>query len=84
MASEMASIFDKLNLENFTERFNSEKRTPDLLGMQSRSNIMALRMECSKHGSNRPPRSARNECVNVALLCSKSHGLFWSAILNKI
>ena len=44
-------LVGKLSLNEFKE-----------LGVQNRNDIMALRMECSKYGSNRPPRSTRNEC----------------------
>ena len=73
MASEMGSISRKLKLDYFIGKFNGEKITPGLigklslndfreLGVQNRNDIMTLRMECSKYGSNKPPRSRRNEC----------------------
>ena len=54
MAFDMAFVLQKLNLHNYTEIFNMEKITPVIvgklslsdfkeLGMQSHSNIMALR-----------------------------------------
>lgn len=71
----MESILRKLKLDYLIERFNIEKITPDLvgklslnefkeLGVQNRNDIMVVRMECSKYGSNKPPRSrsTRNEC----------------------
>jgi transposase len=71
--TEIESILRKLKLDYSIERFKIEKITPDLvgklslnefkeLGVQNRGDIMALRMECSKYGSNRPSRSTRNEC----------------------
>ena len=75
MAAEMESILRKLKLDYLIKRFNIEKITPDLvgklslnefkeLGVQNRNDIMVVRMECSKYGSNKPPRSrsTRNEC----------------------
>ena len=51
MASDMAFVLQKLNLENYIQMFNAEKITPNIvgklsladfkeLGMQSRKNIM--------------------------------------------
>ncbi|CAB3979267.1 tRNA (uracil-O(2)-)-methyltransferase [Paramuricea clavata] len=75
MAAEMESILRKLKLDYLIERFNIEKITPNLvgklslnefkkLGVQNRNDIMVVRMECSKYGSNKQPRSrsTRNEC----------------------
>ena len=47
--------------DNYTDKFSSEKITPDLvgklslsdfreLGVQNRNEVMKLRMECSKYG----------------------------------
>lgn len=69
----MASILRKLKLEYFIERFEMEKITPDLvgklslndfkeLGVQNRSDIMALRVKCTKYGSEKPHRNTRNGC----------------------
>ena len=75
MASEMemARVLRKLNLELFIEKFNMEKITPDLvgklslnefekLGVQNRDDIMALRVECSKYGSEKLQRRKSNQC----------------------
>lgn len=69
----MASVLRKLKLEYFIERFDMEKITPDLvgrlslnefkeLGLQNRNDIMALRIECTKYGSEIPQRISLNEC----------------------
>ena len=61
---EMARVLRKLNLELFIEKFIMEKITPDLvgklslnefekLGVQNRDDIMALKVECSKYGSEK-------------------------------
>lgn len=55
------------------ERFDAEKITPDLvgklslnemkeLGVQNRSDMMTLRLECMKYGSDKPQRISQNEC----------------------
>ena len=73
MASKMASVLRQLKLDHFIERFDTEKITPDLvgklslnefkeLGVQNRNDIMALRIECTKYGPEKPERNARNEC----------------------
>ena len=72
MASDMASVLRKLNLENYMEMFYAEKITPNMvgklslsdfreLGMQSRKDIMTLHLECVKYGSETPQRN-RVEC----------------------
>ena len=62
--TEIESILRKLKLDYSIERFKIEKITNEFkeLGVQNRGDIMALRMECSKYGSNRPSRSTPNEC----------------------
>ena len=62
------------SLDHFIEKFNAEKITPDIvgklslnefkeLGIQNRANIMALRLECTKYGSEKPQRSKlENQC----------------------
>ena len=73
MVSEMASILQKLNLDLFIEKFDMEKITPDLvgklslyvfkeLGVQNRSDIMALRVKCTKYGPEKPQRNNSNQC----------------------
>ena len=68
MASDMASVLQKLNLGNYVQMFNAEKITPNIvgklpladfkeLGMQSRKDIMSLRLECVKYGSKIPQRN---------------------------
>ena len=68
MALDMASVLQKLNLENYVQMFNAEKITPNIvgklsladfkeLGMQSRKDIMSLRLECVKYGSKIPQRN---------------------------
>ena len=65
MALDMASVLQKLNLENYVQMFNAEKITHNIvgklsladfkeLGMQSREDIMSLRLECVKYGSKIP------------------------------
>ena len=67
MASEMASVLRRLKLDHLIDKFISEKITPDLndfreLGVHNRNEIMKLRIECSKYGSNQPSRNVRNGC----------------------
>ena len=68
------SVLQKLDLESVRERFESEKITPDIvnklplnkfkeLGVQNRFDIMALRVECTKYGSEQPCRNnTQGEC----------------------
>ena len=71
----MESILRKLKLDYLIEKFITEKITPDLvgnlslnefkeLGTHNRNDIMAVRIECSKYRSNKPPRdrSTQNQC----------------------
>ena len=62
-----------LNLDHFIEKFNAEKITPDKvgkislnkfkeLGIQNRANIMALCLECTKYGSEKPLSKLENQC----------------------
>jgi hypothetical protein len=64
----MASILKKQNLGVLIETFQKENITPDLvcklsvselnsLGVLNRSDMMKLRIECSKHGILAPQRS---------------------------
>ena len=74
MTVEMEHVLTGLNLDHFIEKFNAEKITPDIvgklslnefkeLGIQNRANIMALRLECTKYGSEKPQRSKlENQC----------------------
>ena len=68
----MAFVLQKLNLENYIQMFNAEKITPNIvgklsladfkeLGMQSHKDIMSVRLECVKYGSEIPRRN-RIEC----------------------
>ena len=69
----MASVLRRLKLDHLIDKFISEKITPDLvgklslndfreLGVHNRNEIMKLRIECSKYGSNQPSRNVRNGC----------------------
>jgi hypothetical protein len=91
MASEIASVLQKLNLELLTEKFDMEKITPHIvgklslsefkkLGLQNRNDIMTLRLECAKYGPEKPQRSQ----MNVALLSLIFLAPFWSVILIRI
>ena len=64
----MASVLQKLNLDNYVQMFNAEKITPNIvgklsladfkeLGKQSRKGIKSLRLECVKYGSKIPQRN---------------------------
>jgi transposase len=66
--SQMKNILEKLGLGSLTERFSNQKVTPDIvcmlslyefreLGVNTSSEIMALRMECTKYGSVKPVKT---------------------------
>ncbi len=68
--SQMKNILEKLGLSSLTERFSNQKITPDIvcmlslhefheLGVNTSSEIMALRMECTKYGSVKPVKTRR-------------------------
>jgi len=67
MANSMSSVLKKVNLGSFSEKFERENITPDLvcklslqelesLGVTSRSDVMALRIECSTFGGQVPKK----------------------------
>ena len=67
MANSMSSVLKKVNLGSLSEKFEREKITPDLvcklslqdlesLGVTSRSDVMALRIECSTFGGQVPKK----------------------------
>ena len=89
MASKMASVLRQLKLEHFIERFDTEKITPDLvgklslnefkeLGVQNRNDIMALRIECTKYGSERGMREMSVDLLNLIF-----QDVFWGVTLIK-
>ena len=93
MASEIASVLQKLNLELLTEKFDMEKITPDIvgklslsefkkLGLQNRNDIMTLRLECAKYMDQRNRKEVSQ--MNVALLSLIFLAPFWSVILIRI
>ena len=66
-AMEMAAVLKNHNLGNLTEVFTREKITPDIvslmsasemkqLGVNSREDMMKLRIECSTYGRFKPRR----------------------------
>ena len=68
--SSMSSVLRKLNLDNLISRFKEEKISPDIvcklsllelkeLGLQSHSDIMALRIACVTFGAEQPSKIAR-------------------------
>ena len=69
--SQMKSILEKLGLGSLTQRFLNQKVTPDIvcmlslyefhqLGVNTSSEIMALRMECTKYGCVKPVKKQIN------------------------
>lgn len=61
----MSIVLEKLKLGNLSESFKEEKISPDIvckmslydfhrLGLHNNTQIMALRMECTKYGSGKP------------------------------
>ena len=67
--SSMSSVLRKLNLDNLISRFKEEKISPDIvcklsllelkeLGLQSHSDIMALRIACVTFGAEQPRKIA--------------------------
>ena len=73
----MASVLQKLKLEHCTERFRLENISSDIvgklslnefkeLGIQNRNDIMALRWECTKYGSNKPNRNRYGACGTLS------------------
>ena len=67
MANSMSSVLKKVNLGSLSGKFEREKITPDLvcklslqdlesLGVTSRSDVMALRIECSTFGGRVPKK----------------------------
>jgi hypothetical protein len=78
----MENILEKLNLGCVTENFLREKITPDIvchlssfefnqLGMNHASDVMALRIECTKYGTGKPT-SRRDEFGNLRYEIPKS------------
>ena len=73
MTVEMEHILIGLNLDHFIEKFNAENITLGIvgklslnefkeLGIQNRA-IMALHLECTKYGSEKPQKSKlENQC----------------------
>ena len=68
MANSMSSVLKKVNLGSLSEKFEREKITPYLvcklslqelgsLGVTSRSDVMALRIECSTFGGQVPTKN---------------------------
>ena len=68
MANSMLSVLKKVHLGSLSEKFEREKITPDLVyklslqeleslgatvGVTSRSDVMALRIECSRTGTEK-------------------------------
>ena len=71
MANSMSSVLKKVNLGSLSEKFEREKITPGLvcklslqdlesLGVTSRSDVMALRIECSSFGGQVPKKIQAN------------------------
>ena len=70
--SMMSSVLKKVNLGYLEEKFQQEKITPDLvcklsvqelesLGLTSRRDMMALRIECARFGGG-APRKGKATC----------------------
>lgn len=82
MANSIATILKKVNLGSPIENFENDKITPDLvcklsvleleiLGVNSRSDMMTLRIECSKFGEQ-APRKCQGSCGAPVFLIPKS------------
>ena len=96
MASSMSSVLKKVNLGDLAEKFWREKITPDLvcklsvqelesLGVTSRRDIMALRIECATFGGEALRKGQANcgapsfsipKCVLEDLLGEGFYGAF--------
>lgn len=82
MASSIATILKKIHLGGLIGKFENEKITPDLvcklsvwqleiLGVNSRSDMMTLRIECSKFGEQ-APRKCQGTCGAPIFLIPRS------------
>ena len=71
LQSEMKNVLEKLGLGSLSQRFLNQKVTPDIvcmlslyefheLGVNTTSEIMALRMECTKYGSVKPVQTRKD------------------------
>ena len=86
----MSSVLKKVNLGYLEEKFQQEKITPDLvcklsvqelesLGLTSRRDMMALRIECATFGGEAPRWATRLFCLGricfpgLILIVIKSH-----------
>ena len=63
----MDTVLKRLKLEDLTEKFQNERITPDIVcklsvhememsGINSRSDMMCLRIECTKFGGEAPKK----------------------------
>ena len=88
----MAFVLQKLNLENYIQMFNAEKITPNIvgklsladfkeLGMQSRKDIMSVRLECVKYGSEIPGEIELNVGPPNLIFPSQCWKVTWIKIL---
>ena len=82
-AMEMAAVLKNHNLGNLTEVFTREKITPDIvslmsasemkqLGVNSREDMMKLRIECSTYGRFKPQRQRKQSCGAPAFYIPQS------------
>ena len=68
----MKSILEKHDLGSLTQQFSSQRVTPDIVRMMSfyefqklqmntSSEVMALQIECTKYGSDKPVKGRQME-----------------------
>ena len=79
----MVHILEKLNLSDHAQRFIEEHITPDIVwmlslfeinqsGVRNHSEIMALRIECTKYGGGQPKRSTAHAKYEIPKDMSES------------